>query len=320
MNLLVIRFSSLGDVVLASSVFDSLSRHFSVDFLTFKPYGEIFYNDPRISKVIEVERKSLRNFKNLIDFSKTLKKYDLIVDLQVNLRSILITKLAKVKTVRYEKNSVRRRLVLYFKGLKRKQLFVPKMYCTAVEKILKRAENCFPKIFLDEQEVKRIKNKLNLGKFAVIVPGAKWKEKIYPYFGEVAKLFKNKGLEVVVLGGKEDEEVCKSVESVCGGINLCGKLSLRESASVMKLASVVVSNDSAGVHLARAVSTPVVAIFGPTHPVFGFAPSPEEGVAITLDLDCSPCSLHGKTKCKHRKCLEIPPELVVEKALEVARK
>ena len=79
----------------------------------------------------------------------------------------------------------------------------------------------------------------------------------------------------------------------------------------------VVSNDSAALHMGRAVKVPVLAIFGPTHPAFGFAPYEDEGVAVTRNLPCSPCSVHGKTRCKRRECFDIPPEEIAVKFLSL---
>ena len=126
-------------------------------------------------------------------------------------------------------------------------------------------------------------------------------------------MLKKLDFSVVVVGGKGERELGNYFKEKAEAVNLCGKLSLRESLAVISLSTGVISNDSAVVHMARAVKTPVLAIFGPTHPALGFAPYPDEGIALTRNLPCSPCSVHGKTRCRKQRCFDIPPEEIVDR-------
>jgi heptosyltransferase-2 len=95
-------------------------------------------------------------------------------------------------------------------------------------------------------------------------------------------------------------------------LNACGALSLRESAALIGRARVLVTNDSAPLHLAQAMGTPTVALFGPTVPAFGFAPLNAGDAALGLEgLACRPCSKHGPARCPlgHHRCMT---ELSVE--------
>jgi ADP-heptose:LPS heptosyltransferase len=139
--------------------------------------------------------------------------------------------------------------------------------------------------------------------------GAKYEKKRYPRFKEVAELLRRKGFDIVLLGDRRDYELSKDWRGV---INLCGKTSLLESLYVLKYARVYAGNDSGTTHMARAVGTPVVVVYGPTHPCLGFAPFPDEGTVISKALQCSPCTLHGEGKClRNYECLQIPAGEIV---------
>jgi len=119
---------------------------------------------------------------------------------------------------------------------------------------------------------------------------------------------------IVVVGGPEDvglaDEVLKAVEGGGGrwrAVNACGRLTLRQSAEVIRRAAVLVTNDSAPLHFAQAVGTPTVAIFGSTVPAFGFGPrGPRDRVVQRDGLSCRPCSAHGPPSCPlgHHLCMK----------------
>jgi ADP-heptose:LPS heptosyltransferase len=320
MRILLVRLSSLGDVILVSSVLSPLrEKGVEVDLLTYKPFGEVFKGDKRLRRVIELDRKDFRNLSSIRSLAESLKGYDYGFDLHGILKTYLLSRYLPFPVFRYKKKSLLRRLMVIFKPFRAKWLYVPEMYSEVFRKVGIEIENPRPELYISPYEVKKIKEFVSFKEFVVVAPGARWKTKRYPKekFRNVIELLKSIGIQSVIVGGKEEEEIGKKLSSETGAVNLCGRLSIRESLSVISLSLGVISNDSAVVHMARAVKRPVVAIFGPTHPAFGFAPYPDEGVTITRNLPCSPCSLHGRTKCKNRKCFEISPEEVVSKFLSL---
>ena len=124
----------------------------------------------------------------------------------------------------------------------------------------------------------------------------------------------------MVVGSFEDAPLCSEITAAVGAAggraaSGCGRLGLRESVEIIRRAAVLVTNDSAPLHLAQAVGTPTVAIFGPTLPSFGFAPRGPRDVALGLDgLACRPCSRHGPPACPlgHHRCMN---DLSVERVL-----
>ena len=320
MKILIIRFSSLGDVILTSSVFEALNKEgIKIHFLTLKNWEELYKNDLRIDKLITVEKEKIKTLNGIKKLSQDLNRenYDYVVDLHNTLKTRILSLFLKSKTVTYKKSSLLRRLMLTFKPFKAKWLFVPELYAETFKKLGIKIKNPRPSIPLTKEEIEKALRISPKEPFIVIAPGAKWKTKRYPIekFVEVAKLLKEKGFQTVSIGGKEEQDLGKILNQKAQTINLCGKLSIRESLSVIRISKGVISNDSAVTHMARAVKTKVLTLFGPTHPAFGFAPAEDEGKAITLNLPCSPCSLHGKTRCKKQVCFEIPPEKVVEEMM-----
>ena len=158
------------------------------------------------------------------------------------------------------------------------------------------------------------------GPFVAMAPGSIWNTKRWPYFAELAARM---ALPVVVIGGGQDQALGAAVARGAGarGVNAAGDLTLPESAAVVERAAALVTNDSAPLHLASAVGTPIVAIFGPTVPAFGFGPlRTGDRVVEHADLPCRPCSQHGPQVCPlgHHRCMkDVGVEQVLSALTEV---
>ena len=136
-----------------------------------------------------------------------------------------------------------------------------------------------------------------------IAPGTVWNTKRWPAekFAETAAILGESGMDIVLVGGEDDQALAArmiatvSSRSVSSAV---GKLSLLQSAELLRRCRVLVCNDSAPAHLAVSVGTPVVAIFGATVPEFGFAPRGERDAVVEIKgLSCRPCSSHGGDAC-----------------------
>jgi heptosyltransferase-2 len=145
--------------------------------------------------------------------------------------------------------------------------------------------------------------------FLAIAPGSIWGSKRWPYYRELAARLAA-GTAIVVVGGSDDvtlgDEIVRAVgPSGRPAVNACGKLTLRQSAALIGRAAGLVTNDSAPLHLATAMGTPIVALFGPTATAFGFGPLRPGDVALSVDLLCRPCSSHGPRQCplEHHRCM-----------------
>jgi heptosyltransferase-2 len=173
----------------------------------------------------------------------------------------------------------------------------------------------------DEQAVTDLLAEVGLDRavpFVALAPGSIWGSKRWPYYPELAHRLAAKEMPVVVIGGPLDanagSQIVAAVMAARGvaAVNACGTLTLRQSAALIGRAALLVTNDSAPLHLATAMGTPIVALFGPTVTAFGFGPLRAGDVALGVDeLQCRPCSAHGPSHCPlgHHRCMR---ELTVE--------
>ena len=145
-----------------------------------------------------------------------------------------------------------------------------------------------------------------------LAPGSVWGTKRWPGYPELAALLAPRA-RLAVVGSPDDQPLAKAIGDAVGGhaIDATGRLTLLASAELIGRASAIVTNDSAPLHLASAMGTPTIAVFGPTVPEFGFGPlAPRAAVAGRTELACRPCDRHGPQRCPlgHWRCMrEITP-------------
>lgn len=156
-----------------------------------------------------------------------------------------------------------------------------------------------------------------------LAPGSVWATKRWPAYAELATALADRA-RLVVLGSSADAELARNIAAAAPGrvIDATGRLSLLGSAELIRRCAVLVTNDSAPQHLASAVNTPTVTIFGPTVPAFGFGPLSEPAATVGIDaLPCRPCDKHGPVSCPlgHWKCMRDVTVLNVMRAVDTLR-
>ena len=154
--------------------------------------------------------------------------------------------------------------------------------------------------------------------FIVLAPGARWGTKRWPYFAALSSRLE---FPIVVVGSAEDTAIADAIVAQAGGRahSAAGVFTLRESAALIERSLLAVTNDSVALHLASGLSRPLVAIFGPTAPRFGFGPvDPDDRIAELPSLACRPCSVHGPPRCPlgHHRCMV---DLTVDQVLRSVR-
>jgi heptosyltransferase-2 len=341
-KILIIRLSSMGDIILTFPLVETLKKEFpesQIFFLCKKNYTGLLINHPHIAKVIEFDpqgkHRGIYGFWSLVQELKKLK-LDLILDLHSNLRSFFIRNLVQAELkIKYNKRWFARFLMVHFKTFEVKSKHTLKSYMESLQKIGIKSESKILRFYLKEED--RIwadrflsekgwnGKKILLG----IAPGARWKTKSWnkEKFAKVGEILSLKfPLDVVLLGDKTDTETIEWIteelsREVTSNENLriikAIALPLNKTAGLLKLCDALVTNDSGLMHLASFLRVPVVAIFGPTHPQLGFAPLGQDSIVVTVNEKCSPCSLHGKKECHRpeRYCMDkISPEEVAEKS------
>ena len=309
----VIRLSSLGDVVLASAVVEALSRaKWEIAFLTRPQYAPLYRTDPRIAKLIE--------FHSLKQAVREIKSFDPshVVDLQVNQRTFAITACAGRPVIRTPKRNFQRRLCVWFGIGDKTPRSVVDDHLAAVESGLGVVSSgILPGIYPSPAGLVRAEALLSKlpAPIAAIHPGAKHPLKRWGEhrFRALAKILAERGFSVLFIDDDTYED----------DFFHTGKISLEVLVGLLDRVSLFVGNDSGPTHVAAALGTPTVAIFGPTHPCLGFVPRGEYATYVYSRVECSPCTLHGEGKCKFgsRKCFEeITPEMVAGVGTELYEK
>lgn len=278
------------------------------------------------------KRRAEKGWHGISVLSQKLRgqKTDLILAPHRSFRTTLISTLAKPSfSVGFDRNSCSflysRRAKYYFhlpEVERNMQLLSPFVLS---QKILKSPPK--PEIKIPEKSHQAIEILLqNAGiisskPLVVIAPGSVWATKRWTeeHFTETAHILKKQGCEVVLTGSGADEQLCRRISEQSGAISIAGQTTIPESLALFSRASVLLCNDSAPTHLANLVKCQVVTIFGPTAPMFGFAPRGEnDKVLENLTLKCRPCSIHGGESCPlgtHECMRSVLPSVVVENIL-----
>ena len=159
-------------------------------------------------------------------------------------------------------------------------------------------------------------------RFVALAPGSVWPTKRWTDHGftELARWAGTRGLVVVLVGTAAEHALCQRVRAAAGSgvINLAGRTGPAELAGILERALALIGNDSGPGHLAAAVGTPVISIFGPTEPALGFRPLGQRVLTVDLGttLDCRPCSVHGSRRCPqgHHRCMrDLEPSDVIDR-------
>jgi len=339
LEVLFIRFSSLGDVLLTTPAVKSLKESLPesrITYLTKGAFAPLLEENPSVDRIVRLEGSSEGvGLSALIRLCRGMGKYDVVVDLHGNVRSrIACASISSGRTLRYVKHALRRRLWVMGwgrSGMGEVRKHVVERYLDALKPLGVNAGPSAPVLNIREDEMEhaaeivRGKGLQDPSRYGVLVPGARWQNKRWTAegFSRVGEWLRDvAGMEVVLAGDREDKEWTDEISRRLGGngIQLTGGTDVRELAAVLKGALIVVGNDSGPGHIATAVGTPLVSLFGPTSEAFGFGPFGERARIVSHDVDCRPCSLHGGSKCPRgsRICLEgIDAQEVVEAVRDV---
>lgn len=319
MNSLVIQTAFLGDVVLTTPLLATLAgRHGPVDVVTTPAAAGLIATHPAVRQAIPYDKRGRdRGLRGLVRLGRRLKaaRYEVAYLPHRSLRSAALAILAGVpRRVGFADGWA----VLYTETRPRPDSG------HEIDRLLGLADaapgSAPPRVYptpADEQAVAELLSAAAItGPFVALAPGSIWGGKRWPFYAELASELAPR-VAVAVVGGPEDAllgEAIRAAVAQAGGVavNACGRLSLLQAAALIGRARVLVTNDSAPLHLATAVGTPLVALFGPTVPEFGFGPIRAGDVALGVTaLECRPCSDHGPRACPlgHHRCMR---ELRVE--------
>jgi ADP-heptose:LPS heptosyltransferase len=333
MHILLIRFSSMGDVVLQSATINwlrsLLGNSLRLTFVTSQEFATLIDSHPGLDEVITFNRRGGETWKHLIqkiDHADKMNPIDLIIDLHGTLRSFrLRMSYWTTPCLVADKRRWERFLLTKLKGVWPKRLISSQFF--GLENQVERVINDFESLFQDSRGVRATKEfrkgphhemtnlafmpDANIGDdYIVLAPSASFAPKRWPIrsFLELAKkIIDSTDFKVVILAGPEDKfcEVFNELKSE-RLLNLQGKTSLSESMGILAKSKFCIGNDSGINHIAEAYGVPVLTIFGPTDPRFGFAPHGSSSKFLSKELWCKPCSTTGSKKCFRDKlyCME----------------
>ncbi|MFM6965427.1 MAG: glycosyltransferase family 9 protein [Sphingomonadales bacterium] len=318
-RILVIQTAFLGDVILASVVWENLHRKYplaQIDVVVKKGNESLLHAHPFIKEVFIFDKQ--HKFKNLLGLGKTLreKKYDLIINLQRFASSGLLTLLAGGKESRgFKKNPLSifyskrfaHELKANWHEVDRNLQLIADLIDTPI-----RRPQLYPSHF-DRDKVKALQNNA----YYCLAPTSVWFTKQAPehIWLQLIEKIKHTNTTIYLLGAPTDRFVLDALKNQAPDahvVNLAGELSLLQSAALMAGAQRNFVNDSGPLHLASATNAPVTAFFCSTVPEFGFGPLSNDSQIIEVaNLDCRPCGLHGHKSCPkgHFRCgvdLEVP--------------
>ncbi len=327
-KVLVIRFSSIGDIVLTSPIIRCLKQQVpdaKVHFLTKQQFLPVIEANPYIDRIWLYDK----NFRELIPQLK-LEGFDFIVDLHKNYRSFFVIRKLGVPSASFPKLNFRKWMLVNLKINFLPPVHVVDRYFRATEKLKIKNDGRGLDFFIpvnEEVDLMTLPATHREG-FIAIVIGGKHNTKIFPV-EKLTELCENLSLPVILLGGKEDQQrgelIAASDSSTI--FNACGKYTLNQSASVLRQATSVLTNDTGLMHVAAAFRKRMVSVWGNTIPAFGMYPYLSEGsegnscIAEVKGLPCRPCSKLGYQTCpkKHFRCMmEIEIKPVVEFLMQAA--
>jgi len=311
-KILIIRLSSLGDILLTTPLLRSLKEMYpniSIDIILRERSEVLLINNQNVDKIFKYAYSKLE--KQILFNSIIAQNYELVIDLQNNFRTRELTRILKCPVFKLKKRHIDKFLFVYFKINRLKDAPpIPVRYANAFDMFELDSYG------LDFKTDNQPNEQLQTGeKFVGLCPGARHYTKRWPkgYYAELGKLLESNKYKVVLLGGKDDQDLCNEIANeLSNPVNLCKKNSIMQTAADMMMCKVVYCNDSGLMHLATAVNVPVIAFFGSTVKEFGFFPYKSKSLVLERDrLQCRPCTHIGKKRCpqKHFSCmLEITPE------------
>jgi heptosyltransferase-2 len=322
---LVVQTSFLGDMVLTTPLIAYLAERGAVDVLTTPAAGRLVANNPSIRRVILYDKRSpgRSHVTAFLEIAAAIAepRYDSAYFAQGSIRSGAIGLVARIRDrVGFATSAGRMFYTTRIPPIENTH-HAARLLSLGTRDPMQRftREQIRPHLYPGSAERAHVNDVLAAAApgapLIALAPGSVWATKRWPYYPELATQLCAMG-QVVVVGGQGDAELARAIVAATNGsaIDTTGQLSLLASADLIGRCTVLVTNDSAPQHLASAMNTPTVAVFGPTVPDFGFGPLAERTELAGLDsLACRPCDRHGPQRCPlgHWRCMrEITPDTV----------
>lgn len=319
-KILVMKFSALGDAILSTAAIKAICRkkgaNHKITLLVGNEIKDVFFNCPYKDELLVYDFKNRdKGISGLFKLGRALRKkdFDIVIDLQNNRNSHILSFLS-FSPERYGYDNKKLSFLLNHRVKDTKELSGPVSHQFRILNMLDIAleEPCL-ELWPSEEDNRYIEEFLNSQWLSInqkviginINASARWRTKSWS-FKHIAKLceaLSQRDIRVVLTGTEEDSSRAEMLISSIKNakiINACGKTTVNQLASLIKRCGVYISADSAPLHIAVSMGTPVIALFGPTDPRRHLVPA-KNCVLIKKDLSCSPCY---KPRCKTRECMD----------------
>lgn len=334
-RILLIRFSSLGDLVLLTALLDGIAEAFpghDLHLATKEQYRELFESNRQIAKIHALPAGS--GFGALVGLRRDLASegFETIIDAHNVIRSnFLYRTIGARRKVQLGKDQIRKLSIIRAgKDIYEENVTMKDRYLSLIAELGAVIPDVPTRLtpppgaedavtaFFDETG-------LTGRRIVAIAPGARWETKRWApkRFADISSTLSDSGDAVLVIGAEAEKDICRIVAHTDNSVDACGRFSLMETAAALGRSSVLVTNDSGPLHIAEASGTPVVALFGPTVRQFGYFPLLEDSIALEKDIECRPCSRNGARPCHiaNRDCLDtIDPSEVIAAVNRVLEK
>lgn len=318
-KILIIRFSSIGDIVLTTPIVRCLKQQLNAEihYLTKSTYQDILLSNPYIDKVWAMSN----NLKELFPALQA-QQFDRIIDLHHNLRTLRVKLHLGVPSASFPKLNIEKWLLTNFNINRLPDVHIVNRYFETVQPLGVKNNDLGLDYFIPVNEVVHVSEYgFKREEYIAFAIGAKYATKRLPV-EKIIQICRQIPYTVVLLGGKEDyehgQQIVQSTDKLV--LNACGQFSLHGSASWVQQARLLITHDTGLMHIGAAFKKPIISIWGNTVPAFGMYPYQTDYQVIeTKNLNCRPCSKIGHQQCpkQHFKCMqEIDLDDISRKVME----
>lgn len=319
-KVLLIRLSSIGDIILCTPMLRAIKATHpacEVHFITRHEFAPLLRHDPHIDRLWLIDTEEGRAGLETMNMALMRESYDAVFDLHNNFRSRVLRNGISRRIHHIDKRALRRLLLVKLKwntygGI----ITVPERYIETAQRYDVHPDTSGPRLYTNDDV--RLAARLTLRAAGAdpslpaigICPGAKHATKRWPAenFGELARRLVAEGEHLLLFGSDDDSGIAATIKHVAPHAvhDVTGRLSLPETAAALQHCRLVIANDSGLMHMATAMSVPVIALFGSTAREFGFFPYHSPAAVLEVDgLPCRPCTHIGRARCPqdHFACL-----------------
>lgn len=308
-KILVIRFSSIGDIVLTTPVIRCLKAQLDnaeLHVVTKSQYSVLFESNPNVDKLYKWDEDN----KTVIKHLKS-EQYNYVIDLHHNIRTKKLKSILKSEAYSFPKLNIQKWLYVNFKWNKMPNVHIVDRYFEAVKSLGVKNDLQGLDYFIPKKDEVDLSGQFGTKEIVSVAIGAQFATKKLPV-PKLVEILSQIKKQVVLLGGKDDYEVGEEIVALSESkvINACGSLNLNQSASVVQQSMVLLTHDTGLMHIAAAFTKPIVSVWGNTVPAFGMYPYKPQNESLfsiheVKELSCRPCSKIGFQKCpkKHFNCM-----------------